>query len=230
MTIEIKNQLDLSGIEGLSEETQKLISERYTETVTKEVTPLKGKVDELLRVQREAKDKADQEARSAEEARKKAKLDKAASDKDVESLMSEIERLKGVETELNGVIDDGKKKSKINEVKALFLEKVVDDRAAKNLMTQELVGHLDYRDGNLVVVDGKGALTGQSVNELMQSILTDPLNEAYVRADVGSGGEANGSATGGKAAGQKTMPYQQWAKLDPKEAKRVVEEDGVRVI
>jgi hypothetical protein len=217
MTIEVKNQLDLTGVEGLSDEAKAQIAELYNQTVVKELTPLKNKNDELIQREKDAKAKADEESRLALEAQQATELEKATKEKDVASLLEVIERHKQETADLRASIAQQDKETAISKVTGSFLERIIDDRAAKHLMKSDFVNRLDHRDGHVVVLNEQGALSGMSVNELAQSMLNDPANKAYVRAEVGSGGSANGSAGRGTAANQNQMTRADFDRMQPAE-------------
>jgi hypothetical protein len=59
---------------------------------------------------------------------------------------------------------------------------------------------VDYRDGKLVVVNGEQP-TGQSLEDFTTTLASDKANASYIKANVGTGGGANGSdSSSGRAA------------------------------
>jgi len=164
-----------------------------------EFEALAAKNDELLTETKKAK-----EAKRLEvEAKEQAKQDAAIKNGDVESLQKALQEQQERYNNLEGSIAQEKEQGSISKfIEAVLSEHVTSDKAARMYIENELKGKVGYKDGQVMPVNDEGALTGATLNELVNAVVSDPSNKPYMLASNASGGgAAGGNNTGGGAVG-----------------------------
>ena len=160
------------------------------------VAGLKQSQQDLLAEKKAAQDEKNRIAEEAEQAR----LAKATTDKDVETLTESYEqRIKAMQ-EQNDSLLNGIKQSKITELASGFVNaNIVDDQFSRQAMTNEYSKRIDIRDGKTVVLDAGGNLTSLSVDDLNSEFLASSIYAGHIKSTDASGGGANGSRGNGRA-------------------------------
>ena len=104
---------------------------------------------------------------------------------------------------LEGSIAKEKEQGTIKDfIDSVLNEHVTPDRAARMFIESELKGKVGYKEGQVMPVNDDGALTGQTLNELVNALVSDPSNKPYmIASNASGGGAAGGSNTGGSAVG-----------------------------
>ena len=136
------------------------------------VAGLKQSQQDLLAEKKAAQDEKNRIAEEAEQAR----LAKATTDKDVETLTESYEqRIKAMQDQNDSLLT-GIKQSKITELASGFVNaNIVDDQFSRQAMTSEYSKRIDIRDGKTVVLDAGGNLTSLSVEDLNSEFLASSI-------------------------------------------------------
>jgi|TARA_R110002153_G_scaffold51279_5_gene144183 hypothetical protein len=187
----------------MNEEVQALLDAQkaeLTKTFEESVAGLKANQQELLAEKKAEQQKNESIAAEAERAR----LDKAAANKDVDTLRESYEqRIKAAEDEKNELLT-GIKQSKIKELASGFVSaNIVDDPFSRKAMTDEYARRIDIRDGKSVVLDPSGNLTSLSIEDLNQEFKSSSVYAGHIKSTDASGGGVNGSRSNGRASAVK---------------------------
>ena len=158
---------------GLKESQQKLLAEK--------------------KAQQEEKERAAAEA-------EKARLEKAAKDKDITTLTESYDaKLKALQ-EQNEQLTNGIKQSQIGELASAFVEaNIVDDPFSRQAMKEVYAKRLDLRDGKPVVLDAEGNLTALTIEDLNKEIKASSIYYGHIRSSKASGGGVGGRGNPGGA-------------------------------
>ena len=154
----------------ISEEVQALLDAQKAELAKEfetSVAGLKQSQQDLLAEKKAAQEEKNRIAAEAEQAR----LDKAASSKDVDTLRESYEQ-----------------------------RNIVDDQFSRQAMTNEYSKRVDIRDGKTVVLDAGGNLTSLSVEDLNSEFLSSSIYAGHIKSTDASGGGVNGSRSSGRAS------------------------------
>jgi len=146
--------------------------------------------------------KAEQEKRelAAAEA-EKVRLEKAAKDKDVETLTQSYEEKMEALRKENDNLLNGIKQGKITELASGFVNtNVVDDAFSRQAMQDVYSKRLDIREGKPVVLDVEGNLTALSIEDLNREIMSSSLYSNHIKSGNATGGGAAGGRSGGGSA------------------------------
>jgi len=164
-----------------------------------EVAGMKSKLDELL----SEKKKEQAKAKAAADLAATKELEAAAKNGDVESLQKALREQQEKYQNLEGSIAKEKEQGTIKDfIDSVLNEHVTPDRAARMFIESELKGKVGYKEGQVMPVNDDGALTGQTLNELVNAVVSDPSNKPYmIASNASGGGAAGGSNTGGSAVG-----------------------------
>ena len=193
--------IDLSSVEGLTEEQIAAITALNVADVDSEVEGLKNKNTELVQREKEAKASAEAASNAKIELEEQGRIDQAEKDKDFEGLKAALAerdtRIAEQEQQTKDFADNQVKSASKNEFMAL----VSDDPAAKHYMGAQFDAGVSVRDGQAVPVNADGGVTGQSMIEYIAGVQSNQANAPYMRSNAGSGGSATGSGNvaGGSA-------------------------------
>ena len=183
----------------ISEEVQALLDAQKAELAKEfetSVAGLKQSQQDLLAEKKAAQEEKNRIAAEAEQAR----LDKAASSKDVDTLRESYEQRIAAMQEQNDSLVNGIKQSKITELASGFVNaNIVDDQFSRQAMTNEYSKRVDIRDGKTVVLDAGGNLTSLSVEDLNSEFLSSSIYAGHIKSTDASGGGVNGSRGTGRA-------------------------------
>ena len=162
-----------------------------------EVTGMKSKLDELL----SEKKKEQAKAKAAADLAATKELEAAAKNGDVESLQKALQEQQEKYANLEGSIAKDKEQGSIKDfIDSVLSEHVTQDRAARMFIENELKGKVGYKEGQIMPVNDEGALTGATLSELVNSVVSDPSNKPYMIASNASGGGAAGGQKGNGGA------------------------------
>ena len=201
-------KLDFDGIDlpdDVKENLSNQVSSLTENMVTKdELNKVLAKNDELLTEAKKAKEQkrleAEEKQRIAEEA--------AAKNGDVESLQKTIEDWKGKYNELQTSIITEKEQGAVKSfIDGVLSEHVTTDKAARMFIENELRGKVGFKEGQVMPINEDGTLSGATLSELVDSLVSDPSNKPYILASKASGGGANGgsNASGGATSVPKSL-------------------------
>ncbi len=193
--------IDFEGIDLPDEQKEALQAQakQMAEAMVskQEFEALAAKNDELLTETKRAKEAKRLEA----EAKEQAKQDAAIKNGDVESLQKALQEQQERYNNLEGSIAQEKEQGSINKfIDAVLSEHVTNDKAARMYIENELKGKVGYKDGQIMPVNDEGALTGATLSELVNALVSDPSNKPYMIASNASGGGAAGSSNTGSSA------------------------------
>ena len=188
----------LDGVEGLelSEQQKAKIEENLNSQYvsSEEFGKVKSNRDELLTEKKTAQQKQQEAEAAAEQARHEA----AAKKGDVEGLKSSYEKQIGDLKETVSSLQNKEKRRAIGDIASDFVGKnVVDDAFIRKSMKDAFSKRLDVRDGETVVLDAEGNLTGLKLEDLQSEFLQNSEYKAHI---VGS--DANGGGAGGGNKGE----------------------------
>jgi len=205
--------LELSEVEGLSEDQISKINAVYD----KDVSGLKANNASLLEEKKSQKALYESEQQKTIEAAEQAKIDKATTDKDFESLRSAIAEKDARIASQKLEFDQADRKRIIDAASNDFINKHVvrDDPAAAAYMDAEYKKGLDVRDGALVNINETG-ITGVSIDNYMDSVVGNDSYSKYIIGTKSNGGGASGG-NGAGGAGAKTMSRGSFETLQPSE-------------
>jgi hypothetical protein len=184
----------------ISPEIQELLDKQKEELSAKfeaDTEGLKKSQQALLSEKKAAQEEKERIAAEAE----KARLDKAAKDKDVETLsQSYQEKLEQLRKE-NERLTNGIKQGKITELASGFVNaNVVDDAFSRQAMQDVYAKRLDIREGKPVVLDAQGNLTALSVEDLNREIMSSSIYANHIKSGEATGGGAAGGRSNGGGA------------------------------
>jgi len=200
--------LNFEGIDLPDEVKESLssqVSELTSNMVSKdELNKVLAKNDELLTEVKKTKEQkrleAEEKSRLADEA--------AAKNGDVESLQKTIEDWKGKYNELQTSILTEKEQSAVKGfIDNVLNDHVTQDKAARLFIENELKGKVGFKEGQVMPINEDGTLSGATLSELVNSVVSDPSNKPYMLASKADGGGATGSqnAGGGAASVPKSL-------------------------
>lgn len=186
---------DLKAVDGLTDEQTKQLGDMFGK--------LKENHDSLLAEKKTLKtalqnsqDEFDAHKNSAIEAEENAKIEKAKAEKDIEGLQAALldrdNRIKAQAEEVQQKESARVLEGGTNE----FLAKISDDPAHRHFMSTQFQGGVEVKEGKLIGKDGR------SLEDFTGSLLNDEKYAGYVKANIGSGGGANGSDSAGGAGGK----------------------------
>ena len=194
--------LELEGIEGLTEDQIKLITEAHN----KDVLGLKKNNTDLIEEKQNAKSLYESEQQKAIEAAEEAKIEKAKGDKNMDGLVAALaekdERIASQKVEF----EQADRKRIIDAASNEFINKHVvrDDPAAAAYMSAEYRKGLDVRDGALVNINETG-ITGVSIENYSSSVVGNDTYSKYILGTQSNGGGASGGSNGAGGAGTKKL-------------------------
>jgi len=206
----------LEILKDLPEDVQaKLKEEIEANYVSKtEFENVKSKSQQLLDETKKAKEVKSEAERIAEQAR----LDALAKNNDVESLRQSYEsKLREKEDLVNSFLNE-KRTMKLETVTSEFMNstKVIDDPFIKEAMSREIMKRLDVRDGEVVVLDPKGNLTANTIDDLKKEFVA---NDKYAKHFIGSKASGGNTARSDKGSSTKTVKSLSDISFNDKEAR-----------
>ena len=188
--------IDLSLVEGVSEEQAAAILALHEA----DIGGLKAKNAELIQREQAAKSRAEEIEAARIAAEEQAKIELAEKEKDFDGLKAALAERDARIAEEAKRIAEMTNAQLMGAAKNDFMQHVIDDPAAKNYLDSIFEKGVGVRDGKIVPVNAEGGVTGQSLNEFISGIKSNPDFAKYIVSQSGSGGSAAGSsATGGTA-------------------------------
>ena len=185
---------DFDGVE-VSGEVKEALNKQFEDKMSgmvsaEEVAGMKAKMDVLLAETKAAKEQKRLEAEDKERLAQEA----AAKNGDVESLQKVIQQQKIEMEDFKTNLAKKEEKTSIKTfVDGVLAEHVAQDPAAKMFIETKLSGKLGYKEGQVMPVNEDGSLSGVTLSELVQSLVSDPVNAPYMLATKAQGGGAAGS-------------------------------------
>ncbi len=200
--------LNFEGID-LPDDVKESLSNQVTELTSNmvskdELSAVLAKNDELLTEVKKTKEQkrleAEEKARLADEA--------AAKNGDVESLQKSLEDWKSKFNDLQTSIVTEKEQGAVKSfIDGVLNEHVTQDKAARLFIENELKGKVGFKEGQVMPINEDGTLSGATLSELVNALVSDPSNKPYMLASKADGGGASGSqnAGGGAASVPKSL-------------------------
>jgi len=187
----------------ITPEIQELLDKQKADlekTFEEQTAGLKESQQKLLA---EKKAQQEEKERAAAEA-EKARLEKAAKDKDIDTLTESFnEKIKTLQ-EQNEQLTNGIKQSQIGDLASAFVEaNIVDDPFSRQAMKEVYAKRLDLRDGKPVVLDAEGNLTALTIEDLDKEIKASSIYSGHIRSSKASGGGVGGGGGNPGGAGAK---------------------------
>ena len=199
----LHNGIVLGGLVEITPEIQALLDEQKATLAAEfeeSVKGLKANQAALLEEKQERQRAIDEAKAQAE----KEALEKAAANKDVETLTASYEeKLKLKQEELDKILLDNKSKTKSQLASDFLTEYGVGSQLALDAMKSEYQQRIDIRDGKTVVLDPEGNLTALTIDDLNKEFLTNSRYADNIKGSNAAGGGANGNKGNGGGATKK---------------------------
>jgi hypothetical protein len=203
------------------EEIKKLLEEN--ESLKKETTSMRSKMDELLGEAKSAKE----ERKAAEEAARKAEEEAAIKSGDFEKMhQASEEQRRALQADLDGLRTSIAKEKQTST--ALKIANEIAEGVNADLLSSFIAPRLQYNGESIKILDENGQETALNTGDLASEFKNNARFAALIKGNQSTGGSAPGGDTGGGAA-NKTLNRSEFDSMEPAKQMAFIKSGGTTV-